>query len=297
METRQLEYFVAVAEELSFTRAAARVFAVQSSVSAGVRALEAELGARLFERTKRSVALTSQGEALLPRARAVLDAVDEAHAAVAPGPHLVRGTVRLGVFTNLGYLGLPRVLAAFRERHPGVELRLTPSPAGSTGLGEDVRRGVVDVAFTGLDPQDHPGLRYTRLTSATFVAVLPAGHPLAGAASVAPGDLADEHVVTTPRGFGNRVVAERAFAHAGVAPRADTEVADVGDLPAFVAAGFGVAVVPADMYEPADGAVAVPLDAPEAWSLGLVTRPHPSAAAAALVAGLVHALASRPTPR
>ncbi|MGW6227967.1 LysR family transcriptional regulator, partial [Cellulosimicrobium cellulans] len=98
METRQLEYFVAVAEELSFTRAAARVFAVQSSVSAGVRALEAELGARLFERTKRSVALTSQGEALLPRARAVLDAVDEARAAVAPGPHLVRGTVRLGVF-------------------------------------------------------------------------------------------------------------------------------------------------------------------------------------------------------
>ena len=85
METRRLEYFVAVAEELSFTRAAARVFAVQSSVSAGVRALEVELGARLFERTKRSVALTSQGEALLPRARAVLDAVDEARAAVTPG--------------------------------------------------------------------------------------------------------------------------------------------------------------------------------------------------------------------
>ena len=297
METRQLEYFVAVAEELSFTRAAARVFAVQSSVSAGVRALEAELGARLFERTRRTVALTSQGEALLPRARAVLDAVDEARAAVAPGPHLVRGTVRLGVFTNLGYLGLPRVLAAFRERHPGVELRLTPSPAGSTGLGEDVRRGVVDVAFTGLDPQDHPGLRYTRLTSAAFVAVLPTGHALAGAASVAPVDLADERVVTTPRGFGNRVVAERAFAHAGVAPRADTEVADVGDLPAFVAAGFGVAVVPADMYEPAAGAVAVPLDAPETWSLGLVSRPYPSAAAAALVAGLVHALGTAPTPR
>lgn len=291
METRQLEYFVAVAEELSFTHAATRVFAVQSSVSAGVRALEADLGARLFERTRRSVALTAEGEALLPRARAVLDAVAEARAAVAPGPHLVRGPVRLGVFTNLGFLGLPGVLARFRDRHPAVELSLTPSPAGSTGHGEDVRRGLIDVAFTGLDPADHPGLRYTALTTSSFVAVLPAGHRLADAASVAPADLADEPVVTTPRGFGNRVVAERAFARAGVPPRADTEVADVGDLPPFVAAGFGVAVVPADMYEPADGAVAVPLAVEDAWRLGLVTRARPSAAAAALVAELARALA------
>jgi len=293
METRLLEYFVAVAEELSFTRAATRVFAVQSTVSAGVRALETDVGARLFERTRRSVALTPAGEALLPRARAALDAVAEARAAVVPGPHLVRGTVRLGVFTNLGYLGLPAVLAAFRDRHPGVELRLSPSPAGSTGLGEDVRRGTVDVAFTGLEPADHPGLRYTPLTTSTFVAVLPAGHPLATRESVAPGDLAAERVVTTPRGFGNRVLAERAFARAGVPPRADTEAADVGDLPPFVAAGFGVAVVPADMYEAADGAVPVPLDVDAAWTLGLVTRPHPSAASAALVAALAEALRPR----
>ncbi|WP_395244048.1 LysR family transcriptional regulator [Agromyces sp. MMS24-K17] len=292
METRQLEYFLAVADELSFTRAAERLYAVQSSVSAGIRTLEAELGARLFDRDRRTVALTASGEALLPRARAAVEAIDEVRAAVAAGPRAITGTVRLGVFTNLGYIDLPGVLARFRDRYPGIELRLVPSPAGSTGLAEEVRRGRLDAAFTGLPEADHAGLAYTLLRTTPLVAVLPAGHPLAGREGdrVPLARLAELPMVGSPAGFGNRVAVDRVLADAGLRPGAGTEVADLRDIPPFVAAGFGVGIIPLDMFEPAEGAVARPLDVDAPWPLGLITRPRPAPAAAALARELASAL-------
>lgn len=290
METRQLEYFLAVADELSFTRAAERLYAVQSSVSAGIRALEADLGARLFDRDRRSVALTAAGEALLPRARAAVEAIDEVRAAVAAGPRAITGTVRLGVFTNLGYFDLAHVLAGFRDRYPGVELRLVPSPAGSTGLAEDVRRGRIDAAFTGLPDMDHPGLAYTLLRTTPLAAVIPAGHPLAALDEVPLARLAELPMVGSPAGFGNRVAADRLLASAGLPVRPGTEVADLRDIPRFVAAGFGVAIMPRSMFEAVDGAVARPLDVDAPWPLGLITRPRPAPAAAALTRELAAAL-------
>ncbi|MDM4762586.1 LysR family transcriptional regulator [Galbitalea sp. SE-J8] len=279
METRLLEYFLAVAEELSFTRAAARSHVVQSTISAGVRALEAELGVELFERAGRRVALTPAGEALVPPARELIDTVDGLHRAVTGD---VRGQLRVGIFANLDLLDMPAALAEFRTRHPHVDLQLGASPTGSTGLAEDVRRGRVDIAFMGLPATDLAGLETTPLFHATVTAILPRGHPLAARSSVRLADVADEPFVDTASGFANRVVVERALAAQRLARRVATEVASVSDIVPFVAAGFGVALAPLAIVTLDERVVAVPVTPRLDWPLSLVTRPRPSAAAVAL---------------
>jgi DNA-binding transcriptional LysR family regulator len=296
METRQLEYFVAVAEELNFTRAAARVFAVQSTVSAGIRALEADVGAALFLRSTKSVALTPAGEVLLPEARLALEAVDRVRSAAAASTAGIRGRLRVGIFTNIGFVDLPALFGEFHALHPLVDLQLGASASGSTGLADDVRRGRVDLAFMGLPARDLAGLDVLVLAQTRFVAVLPQGHPLAARGGVTMHDLAEERFVDSPDGFGNRVVIERAFAEAGITRVVSTVVSDLGEIPRFVAADLGVAVVPALGLTPPAGTVAVPLVDPDvAWSLSVASRANPSPAVSALL-GLLAARFPLPAP-
>jgi DNA-binding transcriptional LysR family regulator len=292
MDTRQLEYFVAVAEELNFTRAAARLFAVQSTVSAGIRSLEADLGTTLFARSTKSVALSPAGEVLLPEARLALEAVDRVRSAAAASSAGIRGRLRVGIFTNIGFVDLPALFGEFHGMHPLVDLQLGASASGSTGLADDVRRGRVDVAFMGLPVLDLAGLEVLTLAETRFVAVLPSRHPLASRATVSLADLADERFVDTPPGFGNRVVIERAFAAAGIARTVSTVVSDLTEIPRFVAAELGIAVVPELTLDPPPGAVAVPLVGPAVeWQLSVISRPNPSPAVAALL-GLFEARAT-----
>ena len=129
MELRQLAHFVAVAEELHFTRAASRVHVVQSSLSASVRALEREVGAPLFVRDSRHVMLTQAGRALLPAARRALIAADEGRDAVAGVRGVLRGQLHVGAIQTLGVIDLPALLAGFRRAHPGVTVRLSHDAA------------------------------------------------------------------------------------------------------------------------------------------------------------------------
>lgn len=279
MDTRALEYFVAVAEELSFTRAAERMFVVQSTMSAGIRSLETDLGTALFERAGRRVALTAAGEALLPAAREIIDSVDRLRASATGA---MRGRLRVGIFANLDVLDLADALGEFRARYPFVELQLVASPTGSTGLAEDVRRGRLDLAFMGIPSTELPGVGASELLGSRVVAVLPSGHPLATRRSVALAELADEAFVDTPSGFGNRIVVERALAAAGVARRVATEVASLSDIGAFVAAGFGVALAPHRLVAEIPGTVHVDVEPGVEWTMSVITRPRPSAATAAL---------------
>ena len=283
MDTRQLEYFVAVAEELNFTRAARRLFAVQSTVSAGIRSLEHELGAALFERSSKRVALTPAGMALLPEAHAAIEAVDRVRSAVTLTKRGIRGRLRVGIFTNIDFVDLPALFGEFHERYPLVDLQLGASPSGSTGLADDVRRGRIDVAFMGLPAQDLAGFRVVELARSAFVAVLPAAHPLAGKESVSLAELAGEPWVDSPEGFGTRIAVERAFAAAGLGRTVKAEVADLGELPRFVRAGLGVAVLPLIIYRPAPDVVLLPLDDGIDWMLSAISRPKPSPAIAALL--------------
>ena len=157
MELHQLEYFVAVAEEGSFTRAAARVHVAQPGVSAQVRRLESELGQQLLDRSGRSVRLTAAGAAVLPFARAALSAVSSARLAVDELAGLVRGQVTVGMVSGCSIPVMPELLAGFHERYPGVSITLSEDDSDCLAglLGE----GRLDLALIGSACRRRPGCR------------------------------------------------------------------------------------------------------------------------------------------
>ncbi len=272
MENRQLEYFVAVAEELSFTRAAQRLYAVQSTVSAAIHALETELGTKLFDRSTRRVALSSTGAAFLPEAKAALEAFDRARAVVQEASAGLRGSLRLGTMTSIGGLDLPVLLGAFHRRYPLVDIHVTVSVTGSTGLADDVRHGRLDAALVGLPGRDLQGLDALRMGTWPFVAILPSGHRLARRRAVKLAELTGESFIDTPRGFGNRVALDRAYDALGSPRRVTVEVSDMRTVPDYVRAGLGVAVVPDLEPSRAEDVVTLPLaGAGMEWPLSLVT--------------------------
>lgn len=295
MDLPTVEAFVAVAEERHFGAAAARLHLVQSSVSAAVARLERELGARLLDRSPRSVTLTEAGAAVLPEARRLLATGERMHL-VASGEAGLSGTVRFGTFSALPVIDLPQQLAAFAAAHPAVEVRLSTSPSGSTGLAADLRAGRLDVGLVALPPDLTGGLALTPLARYAFAVLLPEGHPLAGRTALRLTDLADEAFVDSPAGFGHRVFSDRAFASEGVARSVHTEIADLPSLGAYVAAGLGVAVVPAELVSPQDGVVVVPLRRPFDWEVALATRPDPSPAVAAFTRLALHLFTPVATP-
>jgi DNA-binding transcriptional LysR family regulator len=244
MDLRQLEYFVAVAEARNFTRAAEQLHVVQSGVSAAVKALEADLGSPLFERTSKRVDLTDAGTALLPEARATLEAARAARDAVDRVRGGLRGTLRIGTMTSIGLIDLPALLGRFHRRHPEVTIRLAVNPSGSRGLVEGLSAGALDLALVSLPGPTPPGVRLSPLASAPLVLVVPADHPLAGRTTVTVDELGSEPFVDFPVGYGNRAVVDRAFAAASVSRHVVLEVTDVATGADFVRHGLGIAILP-----------------------------------------------------
>ena len=179
MELHQLEYFVAVAEEASFTRAASRVHVAQPGVSAQVRRLESELGQQLLDRSGRSVRLTEVGSAVLPFARAALDAVTNARLAVDDLAGLVRGQVTVGMVSGCALPVLAELLAGFHDRHPGVAIALVED--NSDRLVERLRDGRLDLALIGWAEQTPADIDSVVLVDEELVAAVAPDHPLAGA--------------------------------------------------------------------------------------------------------------------
>ena len=259
MELRHLEYFIAVAEEEHFTRAAERLRVAQSGLSASIRALERELGAPLFVRSTRRVGLTEAGRALLAEARRTLASAAAARNAVAAVQGLLRGTVSIGTEQCLAVIDLPTVLARFRTVHPGVEIRLRQ--AGSTGLLDEVRTGGLDLAFVALSGTRAPaGVSLTPLTSEPMMLVCHPDHPLGAREAVDWGQLQDETFVDFHTDWGARQVTDRAFGAAGLDRQVAIEVNDVHSLLDFVAGDLGVALVPRPLaYKKNKKVRAVPL--------------------------------------
>ncbi|BAL89117.1 putative LysR-family transcriptional regulator [Actinoplanes missouriensis 431] len=273
MEQRQLEFFVAVAEELNFTRAAKRTHAVQSTVSASIRALERDLGTPLFDRSTTRVTLTDAGRALLPEAKNALESLDLARAAVGSAGLGLRGSLRVGTLSGLTAVDLPGLVGDFRERHPGVRLTMTVAAEGSSGLLEKLRSHQLDVAFVGVDTAAVDGIDLTPLATFQPRLLVSENHPLAGAATVDPGALADEQFIDLPAGYCNRVRSDNDFRRAGLTRSIVVEVTDLTTVPSYVAAGLGVAVVPPLRAEAGARVVPVDLDPPATpWTLA-VARP------------------------
>jgi DNA-binding transcriptional LysR family regulator len=189
LDTRLLRAFVAVAEELSFTRAAQRLFLAQQALSSQVQQLEARLGLKLFERTTRKVALTEAGERLLPHARAALEALDAGTKALAALQRAERATLRVGLSGTAMVPLVGETIRQFAERHPDVVLAVSNTalnqPAG--GLKEET----VDVAFVRPPFLDEGISMVTVLTEPRYIAVQ-RDHPLAARDHVRPEDVVNE---------------------------------------------------------------------------------------------------------
>ena len=244
MELRHLEYFVAVADELSFTRASGRLHVVQSGVSSAIRNLEHELGAALFDRDRHRVALTGAGEALLPEARATLAAAQAARDAVGAAQGGLRGTVSVGTMVSTGRLDLPAMLARFHASHPRVTVRLRMAAAGSAGLARDVLSGSLDLALAAL-PAPPAGLTVRPVSREPLVLACAPDHPLARTGEpVTLAELAGQPFVDFPLGWGNRTVVDRAFSAAGLDRQVMFEIPDFTAAAALARTGLGVTFLP-----------------------------------------------------
>ena len=243
MELRHLEYFVAVAEERHFTRAAERMRVAQSGLSASIRALEKDLDAELFVRNTRRVELTDAGRALLSEAHRTLASAAAARDAVAAVRGLLRGSLTVGSEQCLGVIDLPPVLASFRRAHPGVEIRL--GYAGSGQIVEQIRLGRLNVGFVALPGPAPDGVRLEPLAAEEMMLLCHPAHPLAEAEKVDVAALTAEDFVDFSADWGARRVNDLAFARADAERRICVEVNDVHTLLDFVHQGLGVALVPA----------------------------------------------------
>jgi DNA-binding transcriptional LysR family regulator len=286
MELRQIEYFVAVAEERHFTRAAARMHVAQSGLSASIRALERDLGAALFVRSTRRVELTEAGRALLAEARRTLHTVTAAREAVAAVQGLLRGNLAVGTIQCLGGIDLPRALGRFRTAHPGVRIALRQG--SSPELIDEVRGGALDLAFVSSPPDGSAaGVRLTPLEQQPMVVACAPGHPLAAAGAVALAELDTETYVDFAPGWVTRDVTDHALRLAGLSRRVALTVNDVHTLLDLVAQGLGVALVPESFRHKQTGARFVPVagTAP-VWRTAVATTADrdPSAATRAFLA-------------
>jgi DNA-binding transcriptional LysR family regulator len=290
MELRHLEYFVAVAEELSFTRAARRLHVVQSGVSSAIQSLERELRAKLFDRDRHRVALTDAGEALLPEARATLAAAQAAADAVGEARGGLRGTVTVGTMLSTGPLNLPELLGRFHATHPDVVVRLRLAAAGSAGLAREVISGSLDLALAALPGPPPAGLTVRPISGEPLLLTCNHAHPLAAQPAATLDELAGEAFIDFPPGWGNRAVVDRAFAAAGLDRQVPFEVADFSAAAGLIRAGLGIAFLPASVATGLADLAVIEISGPALiWAISVATPAHRrmSAAARAFLAQLI----------
>ncbi|WP_134734064.1 LysR family transcriptional regulator [Amycolatopsis nivea] len=249
MELQQMRYVVAVAETMSFTRAAERCLVVQSALSHQIARLERELGARLFERTSRRVRITPAGEAFLSAARESLNAAERAAAEVSAAVGEVRGRLAVGLIPTVAAVDIPDALRRYRIEYP--QVRLGIRVGASEDLADQVRQGIIEVAFLGLPTSMRPqGVNARELARDRLVAVVAPDHPLAGERTVDLRRLATEVFIDLPLNTAGRNQSDEAFAAAGLNREVAFEVTTADFMMArLVRQGLGIAMLPS-MYVP-----------------------------------------------
>ena len=246
MELRHLRYFVAVAEELHFTRAASRLNLAQPALSQQIKQLEKELGVVLLARTRRSVALTEPGRAFLAEARRTLGAAEQAIRTARRAAQGEVGSLRLGYVDFATWLDFPGLLRKFRQQFPSVDVTLVE--LHREPLREALVRGDLDLGFFTLSERDR-GLRGLKIGVDPLIIALPADHPRAAESSLALATLAEESWVLFPRElrtvYGELIL--ESCRRAGFVPRIGQEASQLHALAGLVSAGVGVAMLPRAM--------------------------------------------------
>ena len=249
MKLEQLKAFETVARLAHFTRAADELFLTQPSLSRQIQALEADLGAILFQRDRTGVSITAAGEALLPIARRMLTDAESARQAMDELAGLRRGRVRLGATPTLCVSVVAEVIAQFHREHPGVDLQITE--AGSHALVDALGEGALDLALTITRPnvRDDTAVERVALFREDLM-VASAADPALSPFGDAPTRLSLAELAALPqvafnRSYDLRIATDAAFEAAGLRPAIAVEGAEMDAVLRFVARGIGVAVVPA----------------------------------------------------
>ena len=239
MTLRQFEVFLAIARARSFRRAAEALHLSQPALSQHVRELETELGARLFDRLARSVALTDAGHVFAEHATRLLTTLTDARQAIQDLQGLERGSLTIGASTTPGIYVLPRLLGAFRQRYPGIELTLRLG--NSERIERMVRANELDLGLVG----GHQACPGEACLNAGFPdelrLVVPPGHGWASGREIAPGRLADEPLLMREPGSATRELTERTLRAAGVRYREGLVLEHPEGIKQAVIAGLGVA--------------------------------------------------------
>ncbi len=245
MELRQLRYFSALAVDLSFTKAAKNLQVSQPPLSFQIAQLEEELGARLFDRTSRSVVLTEAGKALVPHAKAILARIDEARGHVARVASGLEGRVQIGLASSHFMGPFPKFISAFRQMRPKVEVALHEmKPSDHLHALRDDR---LDICLSRTPAQDGQ-ISAALLWRDPVVAALPPGHRLAKRLRISLADLRNEDFVFLQQdssAFAKRL--HDACLREGFSPRIVQQVAEIPTALNLVAAGMGVTLVPASL--------------------------------------------------
>jgi DNA-binding transcriptional LysR family regulator len=249
MELRHLRYFVAVAEELHFTRAAQRLHIGQPPLSQQIQALEEELGVQLFTRTKRSVALTDAGRHLLGRARELLASAGMLAGEVQRVARGEVGELRIGFTSTLPLTSLLRdAVGDYRRQFPEVSLQLREMYTAEQF--EALRRREIDVGFVRFNnPKAPGGIKLKVLRRDPLRLIVPVAHRFAGRKSVSIKECRDERFVGFPpsAGTGTAVLLQQLCAQAGFVPQVSQEAGEATTQIGLVAVGLGVAVLPAPL--------------------------------------------------
>ncbi|YCH09058.1 LysR family transcriptional regulator [Arthrobacter sp. alpha11c] len=243
MELRQLRYFLVLAEELHFGRAAERLHLTQPPLTVAIRRLERELGVQLFDRTTRRVALTHAGEAFKRRVQDAVTELDEAAGDLASVAAGLSGRIRVGFVSSASYTTIPEAIRAFRQQRPRVELILSPLTSGEQI--EQLLDGDLDIGLIR-DPGEVPGLTMELVGTEDLVAVLPEAHPLALQEEIRPADLEGEPMILFPYrlmpGFVTRV--HRLFDGLDTSPQVVQQTIHQETVLGLVAAGLGISILP-----------------------------------------------------
>lgn len=272
MELRQLEHFVAVADELNFTRAAARIHVVQSALSTSIAKLERELGVALFDRTRQQIRLTPAGERFRTHVQEVRRSVRAAVGSVGEFRETLSGTVEFGSLISFGPMDVARALGDFHRLHPYVRLRLRLSQSGASAYLAALIEGSLDLALVSVPDRFPPQLDMRLLFEESMVFVCCRDHPMARRKTVHIADLAEEDLVGFPPGFGLRRLVDDAFRAVGADPHTRYEVpAGFAAIAELVGNGLGAAFMPASEAARFRGLRSVELSDAVMWQVFLAS--------------------------
>jgi DNA-binding transcriptional LysR family regulator len=243
MEIRQLRYLVLLAEELSFTRAAARGNVAQPALSRQIQRLEDEFGTALVDRTSRRVRMTPAGESLVERAAHILQELEDARADIAGTKQLVSGDVSLGITQTPGPLRVAELLRAFHARHPSIELRVREEL--SVAIADWLRSDAVELGLISRVPERaQQGLTLELIAREPLVTIVGPEHRLASVDEIEFDELRGESLVLFPPSATIRRTVDELVEEHGLASRVPFETSDTARMRELVSIGLGVAFLP-----------------------------------------------------